>query len=189
MGVFELLLLAAGLAMDAFAAAVCKGLASGRGVPLKNSFIAGAWFGGFQAIMPLFGWLLGTGFEKYITEYDHWIAFGLLLVIGANTLREALFGSEDERSADMSFRAMLPLAVATSIDALAAGVTFAVLEVNVLFAVSVIGAVTFIFSFAGVRIGGVMGEKFQKPAQIAGGVILILLGTKILLEHLGILSF
>ena len=190
MGIPELLLLAVGLSMDAFAASVCKGLASGKGVPIKKSLIAGAWFGGFQALMPFLGWLLGTGFEKYIVEYDHWIAFGLLLFIGGKALWEALFEKEGGGdNADMSFRTMLVLAVATSIDALAAGVTFAMLEVNILFAVSVIGVVTFIFSFAGVRIGGVMGEKFQKPAQITGGVILILLGVKILLEHLGVISF
>lgn len=190
MGIFELLLLAAGLSMDAFAASVCKGLAYGKSVPLKNSFIAGAWFGGFQALMPLLGWLLGTGFEKYITEYDHWIAFGLLLFIGGKALWEAIFKKdENERGADMSAKTMLMLAIATSIDALAAGITFAMLEANILFAVSVIGIVTFAFSFAGVRIGGVMGEKFRKPAQIAGGVILILLGVKILLEHLGIIAF
>lgn len=189
MSFVELLILAVGLSMDAFAASVCKGLACGKNVSLKNSFKAGIWFGGFQALMPFIGWLLGTGFEKYITEFDHWIAFGLLFIIGANTLREAFRGKDDEENDDMSFKAMLVLAVATSIDALAAGVTFAMLEVKIGFAVLFIGLVTFTFSFAGVKIGGVLGEKFKKPAQITGGVILILLGVKILLEHLGVLNF
>lgn len=189
MSIFELLLLAVGLSMDAFAASICKGLASRSDATLKKSFIAGAWFGGFQALMPLIGWFLGTRFEKYITEYDHWIAFGLLLFIGGNTLREAFFGGEEKQNADMSFGVMLLLAVATSIDALAAGVTFAVLDTNIVFAVLVIGAVTFVFSFAGVKLGSIFGEKFKKPAQIAGGAILVLLGVKILLEHLEVLNF
>lgn len=188
MSIIELLFIAVGLSMDAFAASVCKGLASGGNVTLRRCAVAGLWFGGFQALMPLIGWFLGTGFEQYISRFDHWIAFALLLLIGGNTLREAFFG-EENADPDMSFKPMLLLAIATSIDALAAGVTFAVLDTDIIFAVSFIGVVTFAFSFAGVKIGSVFGEKFRKPAQIAGGAILILLGVKILLEHLEIISF
>ena len=185
---FELLVLAVGLSMDAFAVAVCKGLAM-RKARLGDCALVGLWFGGFQALMPALGYLLGTTFARFITKYDHWVAFVLLALIGANMLREAFGGEEESASSGLSVRVMLPMAIATSIDALAVGVTFAFLEVNVLAAVSFIGVTTFALSFAGVKLGNLFGARFQKPAEIAGGVILILLGLKILLEGLEIISF
>lgn len=182
MNIFELLLLAVGLAMDAFAVSVCKGLSVERLKP-RHPITAGLYFGGFQALMPLIGWLLGSQFESLIKSVDHWIAFGLLVLIGANMIRES-FGKAEELNSSFSPKAMLPLAVATSIDALAVGVTFAFLEVSIVFAVSVIGAVTFVISAAGVRIGNVFGAKYKSRAELAGGVILIILGVKILIEHL-----
>lgn len=184
MGFIEILLLGVGLSMDAFAASVCKGL-SARGNNNKNSVIAGIWFGGFQALMPLVGWFLGSRFESYVKSVDHWIAFGLLCLIGGSTLREALFSDEgDDANGDMSAKSMFTLAVATSIDALAVGITLALQEVNIVTAVSVIGITTFILSAIGVKLGCCFGSKYKKPAEIAGGIILILLGIKILLEHL-----
>ncbi len=182
MGFFELLFLAVGLAMDAFAVSVCKGL-SAKEYRLRHSLTAGAYFGGFQALMPLLGWLLGSQFESVIKSVDHWIAFGLLGLIGANMVREA-FGKAEEVNASFSPKAMLPLAVATSIDALAVGVTFAFLDVNIWLAVALIGGVTFAISAAGVKVGNVFGARFQSKAELAGGIILILLGVKILIEHL-----
>ena len=182
MNIFELLLLAVGLAMDAFAVSVCKGLSVERLKP-RHPITAGLYFGGFQALMPLIGWLLGSQFESLIKSVDHWIAFGLLVLIGANMIRES-FGKAEELNSSFSPKAMLPLAVATSIDALAVGVTFAFLEVSIVFAVSIIGAVTFVISAAGVRIGNVCGAKYKSRAELAGGVILIILGVKILIEHL-----
>lgn len=182
MNIFELLLLSVGLAMDAFAVSVCKGL-SVKKYLLRYSLAAGAYFGGFQALMPLIGWLLGIRFESIIKSVDHWIAFGLLVLIGANMIREA-FGKEETVNASFSPAAMLPLAVATSIDALAVGVTFAFLDVNIWIAISMIGVITFAISAAGVKIGNVFGTRFQSKAEFAGGVILILLGIKILIEHL-----
>lgn len=182
MGIVELLFLAVGLAMDAFAVSVCKGL-SAKEYRLRHSLTAGAYFGGFQALMPLLGWLLGSQFESVIKSVDHWIAFGLLGLIGANMVREA-FGKAEEVNASFSPKAMLPLAVATSIDALAVGVTFAFLEVNIWLAVALIGGVTFAISAAGVKVGNVFGARFQSKAELAGGIILILLGVKILIEHL-----
>lgn len=187
MDLLSLLLLAVGLSMDAFAVSVCKGLAVGK-VKAKHMCIVGAWFGGFQALMPTVGYLLGTRFEKYITVVDHWIAFVLLLLIGANMIREALSkGEEEEADASLSFKTMLLLAVATSIDALAVGVTFAFLQVNIVPAALTIGATTFLISAIGVKVGSVFGLRYKKRAEIAGGVILCLLGVKILLEHLGVL--
>ncbi len=186
MGVVELLLLAVGLSMDAFAVSVCKGLALGR-PKLWQMAIVGAWFGGFQALMPLLGWLLGSTFEQYIQSIDHWIAFGLLGFIGANMIREACSSGGEDQNASLRWKPMLLMAVATSIDALAIGVTFAFLEVNVLLAVSAIGTTTFLLSGIGVCVGGVFGERWRGRAEVCGGVILILLGLKILLEHLGIL--
>lgn len=187
MGVIELLLLAAGLSMDAFAVSVCKGLALGR-PKLWQMAAAGAWFGGFQALMPLLGYLLGSTFQQYIQSIDHWIAFVLLGFIGFNMIREAGSGGEGEgQSASLNWKPMLLMAVATSIDALAVGVTFAFLQVNVAFAVTAIGIVTFLFSGLGVRVGGAFGERWRGRAELCGGVILILLGLDILLEHLGIL--
>ena len=182
MGIIELFVLAVGLSMDAFAVSICKGLSVKR-VKLRHSAIAGAYFGGFQALMPLIGWLLGRQFESLIKSVDHWIAFGLLAIIGANMIRES-FDKSDSVNDSFSFKTMLPLAVATSIDALAVGVTFAFLDVNILLAISLIGATTFLISAAGVKIGNAFGTKFKSKAEIAGGVILILLGIKILMEHL-----
>lgn len=191
MSLFELFLIAVGLSMDAFAVAICKGLATGR-VKLGQMVIVGLWFGIFQALMPLIGYLLGVNFSTLIQSIDHWIAFVLLGLIGANMIREALGGDEEccnEEDASYSIRAMLPLAIATSIDALAVGVSFAFLSVDIVPAVSFIGVCTFILSAFGVKIGSVFGLRFKKKAEIAGGVILILMGAKILLEHLGLIAF
>ena len=191
MSLFELFLIAVGLSMDAFAVAICKGLATGR-VKLGQMVIVGLWFGIFQALMPLIGYLLGVNFSTLIQSVDHWIAFILLGLIGANMIREALGGDEEccnEEDASYSIRAMLPLAIATSIDALAVGVSFAFLSVDIVPAVSFIGVCTFILSAFGVKIGSVFGLRFKKKAEIAGGIILILMGAKILLEHLGLIAF
>lgn len=191
MSLFELFLIAVGLSMDAFAVAICKGLATGR-VKLGQMVIVGLWFGIFQALMPLIGYLLGVNFSTLIQSIDHWIAFILLGLIGANMIREAVGGDEEccnEEDASYSIRAMLPLAIATSIDALAVGVSFAFLSVDIVPAVSFIGVCTFILSAFGVKIGSVFGLRFKKKAEIAGGVILILMGAKILLEHLGLIAF
>ena len=187
MGFWELLLLAVGLSMDAFAVSICKGLAMDR-VTLKKACIPGLWFGGFQGAMPLLGWLLGSRFTSYITSVDHWIAFVLLGILGFNMLREAKNGEAEEADASLGFRVMLAMAVATSIDALAVGITFAFLEVNILPAVSFIALVTFLFSAVGVKIGSLFGTRFKAKAEALGGIILILLGVKILLEHLGVLA-
>ena len=185
MGFWELLLLAVGLSMDAFAVSICKGLAMDR-VTLKKACIPGLWFGGFQGAMPLLGWLLGSRFTSYITSVDHWIAFVLLGILGFNMLREAKNGEAEEADASLGFRVMLAMAVATSIDALAVGITFAFLEVNILPAVSFIALVTFLFSAVGVKIGSLFGTRFKAKAEALGGIILILLGVKILLEHLAV---
>ena len=168
---------------DAFAVSVCKGLATPK-YKLKYSMICGAWFGGFQALMPAVGYLLGVNFKKYITAIDHWIAFVLLALIGFNMIREAL--KNDDEGADPSFTAksMSLLAVATSIDALAIGITFAFLDVNIVAAVLFIGVCTFVISAAGVKIGSAFGTRFKSKAEIAGGAILIILGLRILVEHL-----
>lgn len=183
MDLLSLFLIAVGLSMDAFAVSVCKGLATPK-YKLKYSMICGAWFGGFQALMPTVGYLLGVNFKKYITAIDHWIAFVLLALIGFNMIREAL--KNDDEGADPSFTAksMLLLAIATSIDALAIGITFAFLDVNIVAAVLFIGVCTFVISAAGVKIGSVFGTRFKSKAEIAGGVILIILGLRILVEHL-----
>ena len=178
MSLTELFILAVGLAMDAFAVSVCKGLAMAR-CTVKKSMICGAWFGGFQALMPALGYLLGYQFRSYITAVDHWIAFVLLGLIGLSMIREAL--SKDEEP-------MFLLAVATSIDALVVGITFAFLpDTNIVAAVSFIGIITFIISSAGVKIGNVFGAKYRSRAELAGGIILIILGTRVLLDHIGIL--
>ena len=190
MNIFELFILAVGLSMDAFAVSVCKGLSMGKPT-MKHCGICGLWFGGFQALMPLIGYLLGTRFADYISKYDHWIAFVLLVMIGSAMVKEA-FGKDEEESgnsASVSPKSMLPMAVATSIDALAVGVTFAFLKVNISPAISFIGVITFILSAIGVKVGGVFGTKYKSKAEICGGIILILLGIKILLEHLGVISF
>ena len=183
MQIYELFIIAVSLAMDAFAVSVCKGLSVGR-PQLRHCLICGIWFGGFQALMPLIGWLLGVRFRGMIVSVDHWVAFILLGLIGFNMVREAL-GGEEEDALDCSFgiRAMFPLAVATSIDALAVGVTFAFLKVDIFLAVSLIGIITLVLSCIGVKIGSVFGDRFQSKAELAGGIILILMGIKILLEH------
>lgn len=187
MSLYALFILAVGLSMDAFAVSVCKGLALGK-VSKKHCVIVGLWFGGFQALMPLTGYFLGFRFREKITAVDHWIAFVLLAIIGINMVREALSKDEDEEAdPDLSFKSMLILAIATSIDALAVGITLAFLDVNIVPAVLFIGSITFTISAVGVKIGSIFGTKYKSKAEIVGGVILILLGTQILLEHLGIL--
>ena len=186
MSLLELFLLAVGLSMDAFAVSVCKGLSVRRG-SMKQALTVGIWFGGFQALMPFLGYLLGITFSSLITSIDHWIAFVLLAFIGFNMIREARSDEENESNDRFDFKTMLPLAVATSIDALAVGVTFAFLRVNIVPAVSFIGVTTFLISAAGVKVGNIFGGRWQKGAQITGGVILILLGVKILIEHLGLI--
>ena len=186
MSLWELFVIALGLSMDAFAVAVCKGLSVPTLRPV-HSLTCWLYFGAFQGLMPLLGWLLGVQFQSMITSIDHWIAFLLLGLIGVNMIRES---REASCPLDSSFspRAMLPLAVATSIDALAVGITFAFLNVKILPAVIFIGTVTFLLSAAGVRVGAVFGARFRSKAELAGGVILILMGLKILLEHLGVLG-
>ena len=186
MGFGELFVLAVGLAMDAFAVAVCKGLALKK-IGAGKALLVGLWFGGFQGLMPFIGYLLGTGFEDKIKAIDHWVAFILLGLIGLNMIREACSGEEEEADACLDVKSMLLLAVATSIDALAVGITFAFLKVNIVMAVSTIGVITLILSAVGVYIGHIFGEKYKAKAEMAGGIILILIGLKILLEHLGIL--
>ena len=190
MGFLELLLLGVGLSMDAFAVAICKGLKMPK-LNYKQTALIALFFGGFQALMPLIGWLLGTRFEKYITDFDHWIAFGLLLFIGGKMIWEAVKGGEeDEDDGRFDIKELFLMAIATSIDALAVGITFALLpDVNIVAAVLFIGATTFILSAIGLKVGNVFGTKYKSKAELAGGVILILIGTKILLEHLGLLSF
>lgn len=187
MGFGELLLLAVGLSMDAFAVSVCKGLAMEK-ITLRKAALVGLWFGGFQALMPLLGWGLGTRFAEYIATVDHWVAFALLALIGLNMIREALSGETESADDSLAFRAMLVLAVATSIDALAVGVTFAFLHVNIWQSILSIGVVTFLLSMAGVKVGNVFGVRYKAKAELAGGGILVLLGLKILLEGLGILG-
>ena len=189
MGFLELFLLAVGVSMDAFAVSVCKGLSMQR-AGLKESAICGGWFGGFQALMPLIGFFLGTLFADAIVAFDHWVAFGLLAVIGINMLKEAFSKDEEEGCCcELSFKTMFVMAIATSIDALAVGISLAMAgDVNIWLAIALIGVTTFSFSGLGVKIGNVFGSRFEQKAQIAGGVILILLGLKILLEHLGILG-
>lgn len=175
------------LSMDAFSVSICKGLATKK-FSIKTAIICGIWFGGFQALMPLIGFCLGAQFERLIVNIDHWIAFGLLLLIGANMIREAVAEKEsDNNDSTTGFKTMFLLAVATSIDALAVGVSFAFLQVNIWISIFIIGVTTFIFSFGGVAIGNFFGSRYSKPAEITGGVILILIGTKILLEHLNFL--
>ena len=195
MGFLELFLLAIGLSMDAFAVSVCKGLAMQK-VTFRNAAICGVWFGGFQALMPFIGYLLGSGFEKYINAVAPWIAFVLLALIGGNMIREALSKDDEDTSAALDVKTMFLMAVATSIDALAVGITFACVPVeiiaasplvNTLVAVCLIGATTFVLSCAGVKAGSVFGSRYKSKAEFVGGTILILIGVKILLEHLGVL--
>lgn len=186
MSIVELFILAVGLSMDAFAVSICKGLSLGK-INWKHMAIAGAWFGGFQALMPLVGYFLGRSFSEFVSNFSHWIAFALLAIIGGNMIKEALDKGEDEdRNASMKFKAMLLLAIATSIDALAVGVTFAFLDVAIVPAILFIGVVTFVFSAAGIKIGSLFGTKYKSKAELVGGIILVLLGIKILLEGLGV---
>ena len=186
MGFIELLLIAVGLSMDAFAVSVCKGL-SVKKVGVKHAALAGLYFGGFQFLMPVIGYLLGFRFESVIESIDHWVAFVLLAFIGGNMIKES-FGKGEELNDDFGVRTMLLMAIATSIDALAVGITFAFLEVQILPAAGLIGVTTFLLSFAGIYIGNVFGVRYKSKAELAGGIILVLIGVKILLEHLGILS-
>ncbi len=189
MSIGELLILAVGVSMDALAVAICKGLSIQK-LKLKHCLIIGAWFGIFQALMPTIGWALGSAFTNLVEAVDHWIAFVLLAIIGGNMIREALSRDDDEGcNPSLAFGTMLMLAIATSIDALALGVTFAFLRVKVLAAVLSIGLCTFVISAVGVKIGNVFGKKFKAKAEFFGGAVLILIGLKILLEHLGIISF
>lgn len=192
MGIVELLLTGVGLAMDAFAVSVCKGL-SMKKIRYGHAVVIALFFGGFQALMPFLGWALGTQFKDYIISIDHWIAFVLLAIIGGKMLKEAFSSDKEEVAQEceqgerMNYKELFLLAIATSIDALAVGVTFAFLNVNIYLAIAIIGVVTFLLAFAGVVIGNIFGSRFEKGAQIAGGAILIGIGLKILLEHLGIL--
>ena len=187
MGFAELFLIAVGLSMDAFAVSVCKGLSVKKLSP-RHAALVGIYFGGFQFLMPVVGWLLGYRFEQMITNVDHWIAFVLLCIIGGNMIKES-FSKTEELNDDFGFKTMLLLAVATSIDALAVGITFAFLEVDILPAAGLIGITTFLLSAAGIYIGRAFGAKYKAGAERAGGIILILIGLKILFEHLGIISF
>lgn len=192
MGFVELFLVAVGLSMDAFAVSVCKGLCMKR-LDVRQALVIALFFGGFQALMPLVGWALGTQFEQYITPVDHWIAFVLLAFIGGKMLWDAFRGGEEELScpADgkLDLRELVMLSVATSIDALAVGITFAFLRVDIVSSVALIGATTFVLALAGVAVGHRFGARYEKPATIVGGVVLVLIGTKILLEHLGLIAF
>lgn len=192
MGIMEIVFLAVGLSMDACAVSICKGLAMKKAT-LKEGTICGIWFGGFQALMPLIGFYLGTLFADAIKAIDHWVAFLLLAFIGIGMLREAFSKEEDCDcgcgQADLSFKTMFVMAVATSIDALAVGISLAMAgNVNIFLAVALIGIITFVMSCLGVKIGNLFGSRFEKKAQAAGGIILLLLGAKILLEHLGVLG-
>ena len=193
MGIGELFLLAMGLSMDAFAVSVCKGLAMKKAT-LKAEATCGLWFGGFQALMPTIGFFLGALFADAIEAFDHWVAFALLAIIGINMLKEALekkdeSGDNLEKDADLSVKTMFLMAVATSIDALAVGISLAMVgSVNIWLAAAFIGICTCLLSALGVKIGNVFGSRYEKKAELAGGVILILLGVKILLEHLGVLT-
>lgn len=182
MSLLELFILAIGLSMDAFAVSICKGLSLGK-ITGKHMAIAGAWFGGFQALMPLIGYFAGSFFSEFVTAYDHWIAFILLGIIGANMIKEA-FGDEEKLDSSMSVKTMFLMAVATSIDALAVGVTFAFLNVAIVPAVLFIGVVTFVCSGIGVKIGSIFGDKYKAKAELFGGIVLILIGLKILLGDL-----
>lgn len=192
MGFAELFLIGVGLSMDAFAVSVCKGLNMRGKVNLKHTGVIALFFGGFQALMPLIGYFLGIGFEKYITKIDHWIAFLLLGFIGGKMIVEAIkeWNAEDKQEEDkLDIKELTILAVATSIDALAVGITFAFLSVNIWSAISVIGVTTFALSVVGAVIGNKFGSRYKSKAELAGGIILVLMGLKILLEHLGIISF
>lgn len=186
MDLLSVLLIAVGLAMDAFAVAICKGLAMKR-PGIRQILIVGIWFGVFQALMPVIGYYLGSSFYSYIEDYDHWIAFILLALIGVNMIREAISDEEEGVDASTGFRTMLVLAVATSIDALAVGISLAMTGDDIMTSAVVIGVVTFLISASGVKIGSLFGDRFGKKAELVGGVILILIGLRVLLDHLGLI--
>ncbi len=193
MSIWEILLIGLGVSADAFAVSMCKGVEMKKFI-FKYALLIALFFGGFQMLMPLIGWAAGTLFEKYITQFDHWIAFGLLLLLGGKMIYDGIFDKDEQKEGEekplkLGFVTLLVMAIATSIDALAVGVTFAFLKVNIWMAVSIIGATTFAFSLVGVGIGVKVGDKFKNKAEIFGGVILILIGVKILLEHLGVINF
>ena len=188
MGIIELIMLSIGLGMDAFAVSICKGI-SMKKMDWKKACIIGLYFGGFQAIMPVIGYFLGSTFESFIINFDHWIAFILLAIIGGNTIKESFSKESENISSDVGFKTMIILAIATSIDALAVGITFAFFKVNLVLAITLIGTITFALSVIGTKVGNRFGDKYENKAEFVGGVIIILLGLKILLEHLGILNF
>lgn len=186
MSIIEIILLSVALSMDAFSVSICKGLSLGKeNIKIKYCLSCGLWFGFFQALMPLIGYLAGRNFAKIINQFDHWVAFILLVFLGVKMIKEAITNTEENIDASFSFKNMLLLAFATSIDALAVGISFAMLQnVNIVLAVCIIGIITFIFSFVGVKLGNVFGMKFKTKAEIIGGVILILIGVKILFDHI-----
>lgn len=188
MGIGELLVLAIGVSMDALAVAICKGLSIQK-LKFRHALLVGAWFGVFQALMPTLGWLLGSTFAELIYAVDHWVVFVLLAILGGNMIREALSKDEEECDPSLAFGAMLVLALATSIDALAVGVSLSLLQVNILATALPIGLCTFVISTVGVKIGNVFGARFKSKAELLGGAVLILIGLKILLEHLGVINF
>lgn len=193
MGFIELFLIGVGLSMDAFAVSICQGLSMTK-IKWGHALTVGLYFGGFQALMPFTGWMLGSQFAGRIQQYDHWVAFVLLVLIGGNMIREALSGEEDEAEdaaigAGLDHKKLFLMAIATSIDALAVGVTFAFLDIAILPAIGIIGTTTFFISVAGVAVGCWFGARYKKRAEITGGIILVLLGVKILLEHLGVIGF
>ncbi len=183
MGIIELIVLSIGLAMDAFSVSICKGLLAKK-INFRYIVTIGLYFGVFQGIMPIIGYLIGIRFYNHITSIDHWIAFILLLCIGINMIKEAILNKEEEKDDSLKVKDMLILAVATSIDAMAIGITFAFLNVNIVLACTLIGVITFVISIIGVKIGNVFGNRYEKKAQILGGIVLILVGFKILIEHL-----
>lgn len=188
MGILSIIIIAIGLAMDAFAVSVCKGLSMKR-MSWQKGLIIGGYFGFFQAFMPLVGYFLGIGFQDKVEGVDHWIALILLAVIGINMIKEVFSKEENYENDSVGFKEMIVLAIATSIDALAVGITMAFLEVNIISAVLLIGIITFVISVIGVKIGNIFGDKYEKKAELAGGIILILMGIKILLEHMGVINF
>ncbi len=190
MGIVELALIGVGLSMDAFAVSICKGLGMKR-LRMDQALLIALFFGGFQALMPLLGWFLGSGFQSFIEPVDHWIAFALLAFIGAKMLWDAFHDEEEDAVAEnarLDLKELVMFAIATSIDALAVGISFAFLQVDIVPAVALIGIITFALSLVGVAVGHVFGSRFEKPATIIGGIVLIAIGLKILLEHLGLLA-
>lgn len=186
MGILGIIIIAIGLAMDAFAVSICKGL-SMKKMSWKKGLIIGGYFGFFQGFMPLIGYLLGIGFQSKVEAVDHWLALILLAIIGIDMIKDAFSKDTEEKNDSVDFKEMIVLAIATSIDALAVGITMAFLDVNIILAVLLIGIITFVISVIGVKIGNIFGDKYEKKAELAGGIILVLMGIKILVEHLGIL--